>query len=77
MDKSPFIKVRSILRKPGNPVVDCFMRVDSIVAIARADDEMIKVGAASSIDNNVGTIYVVDNLEEIMASIAAAEKAAV
>jgi hypothetical protein len=77
MDKSPFIKVRSILRKPGNPVVDCFIRTDSIVSVSRADDEMIKTGAACLIDNATGTIAVVDSVEDIIAAISHAEKAAV
>jgi hypothetical protein len=77
MEHSPFIKLRAILRKPGNPVVDCFVRCDAISGVSRADEEMIKVGAGSLLDTPTGIITAVESLEEVVSAIEHAEKAAV
>jgi hypothetical protein len=77
MEKSPFIKVHSVLRKPGRPVVTAWIRVDTIETVSAADEELTRDGVAGCIDTRVGMIVCTETAEEILAMIAAAEKAAV
>lgn len=75
MDKSCFIKVRSVVNAPGSPILDCHISTRSISVFGVAQEEMIKVGASGYIDFFTGLrFYTVETMDEIANAIEAAEK---
>ena len=78
MDKSCFIKVRSIGTQPGNPVSDLCVNTRNISDFGVAHEEMIKIGASAFIDFITGLrFYTVETMDELANAIREAEKLAI
>jgi hypothetical protein len=60
-----FIEVHIVSQRPGNPVVRGFVRADDVKSFNVASDELAKIGAACTIDNLAGSLYVTESIDEI------------
>lgn len=60
-----FIKLHIVSQKPGNPLLEAYLRADSIISINKSAEEFAKIGAATSIDNSLGTMYVSESVDEV------------
>jgi hypothetical protein len=76
-EKKVFVKVHSILNKPGNPTVLVAIDVAAIVTVQAADEEMTKIGAACQLDiGGRGGLWTKETFEELEEAISQAQKAA-
>lgn len=69
-----FIKVHVVSQRPGNPIVEGYVNVDSIKFFNTASNEAIKIGASTFLEDSTGTIYIAESIEEIHEAIIIATK---
>jgi hypothetical protein len=70
-----FVKVRLVSTRPGNPVIEAYFDVEKIVGWSEASPEHALIGAATVVDNSIGSFYIKESVEEFYELVKEALKA--
>ena len=69
-----FLLCTAISASPGNPKRMHIHRAKDVISFEEVSPEHAQIGAASRIDTSMGTLFVIESIEEISQRIHTAEK---